>query len=150
MISQSVLQPCEVSSTVVNCPQGESGPLPAEANIYISNKNLKQDVNLQRLKMKLALKWLTPILLRLLSLPHVSLANTAAALNNPGSVHLVTGFYIGLAAAPQPQPRTDLSLEATTFIQLANHEFDIPIMPLWVFTIPFLYFRSLIQCSITK
>jgi hypothetical protein len=79
--------------------------------------------------MKISLKWLTPLLLRLLSLSQVSLAGTAAAaLNNPGSVQLVTGFYVGLAATPQPQP--DLSLDTTTYIQLASHELAFPIMPL--------------------
>jgi hypothetical protein len=83
--------------------------------------------------MKLALKWLTPILLHLLSLSQGSLANTAASAgaawgNNPGSVQLVTGFYVGLAV--NSQPRTDLSLDATTFFQLANHELTLPIMPL--------------------
>lgn len=83
--------------------------------------------------MKFALKWLTPILLRLLSLSQGGLANTNTAAaawgNNPGSVQLVTGFYVGLAV--NSQPRADLSLDATTtFVQLANHELALPIMPL--------------------
>jgi hypothetical protein len=79
--------------------------------------------------MKLPLKWLTPILLRLLSLSHVTLANgAAAALQNTGSVHLVAGFHVGLAA--NSQPRADFSLDSTTFVPLTNQEFAIPIMPL--------------------
>ncbi len=79
--------------------------------------------------MKLQLKWLTPILLRLLSLSQVSLANeAAAALLNARSVHLVTGFYVGLA--PNPQPRADFSLDTTSFVPLTNQQFAVPIMPL--------------------
>ena len=72
---------------------------------------------------------MTPILLRLFSLSHVTLASTAAALhNNAGSVQLVTGFYVGLAATSQP--RADLSLDSSTFVQLASREVSLPIMPL--------------------
>jgi hypothetical protein len=78
--------------------------------------------------MKIPLKWLTPVLLRLLSLSHITLANGAAsALQNAGSVHLVTRFYVGLAANPQPH---DFSLDSTTYLQLTNQEFALPIMPL--------------------
>jgi hypothetical protein len=78
--------------------------------------------------MKIPLKWLTPILLRLLSLSHITLANgAAAALQNAESVHLVTGFHVGLAANLQPH---DLSLDSTNYIQLTNQEFALPIMPL--------------------
>lgn len=78
--------------------------------------------------MKIPLKWLTPILLRLLPLSHVTLANAAAAaLQNAGSVHLVAGFHVGLAANPQPH---DLSLDSTTYLQLTNQEYALPIMPL--------------------
>jgi hypothetical protein len=56
------------------------------------------------------------------------MANGAAtALQNAGSVHLVTRFYVGLAANPQPH---DLSLDPTTYLQLTNQEFLLPIMPL--------------------
>jgi len=78
--------------------------------------------------MKIPLKWLTPLLLRLLSLSHITLVNAAAAaLQNAGSVHLVTGFHVGLAANPQPH---DLSLDSSTYFQLTNQEFTLPIMPL--------------------
>jgi hypothetical protein len=79
--------------------------------------------------MKIPLKWLTPVLLRLLSLSHVTLANGAAsALQNAGSVHLIARLNVGLAA--NSQPRADFSLDSTTFVPLTNQEFAIPIMPL--------------------
>jgi hypothetical protein len=87
--------------------------------------------------MKLALKWLTPLLLRLLSLSSLSLADTAAstaaapAWGNSGSVHLVTGFYVGLAVSSQP--RQDRSLDPTptiTFVPLITQEVKLPVMPL--------------------
>lgn len=87
--------------------------------------------------MKLPLKWVTPILLRILALSHTSLASSAATFSQLGSVHLVVQFGVGLAASPadvlsvpQPRPRPDLSLDGSTFFQLASQELSFPIMPL--------------------
>jgi hypothetical protein len=114
-IRQSVLK--KVASSA--CRSGKSITL---------RKAAKRTDSQYKLRMKISLKWLTPVLLRLLSLSHVSLANgVAAALQNAGSVHLVVGLNVGLAAHPQPH---DLSLDSTTYLQLTNQEFALPIMPL--------------------
>jgi hypothetical protein len=88
--------------------------------------------------MRLSCKWCLPILLRLLSLSQETLAASTSALNNLGSVHLVGGFYVGLATSPSDvlaagslsQPRPHPSLDATAFVQLSSHELSLPIMPL--------------------
>jgi hypothetical protein len=88
--------------------------------------------------MMLPLKWITPILLRILALSHSSLASsTAATFSQLGSVHLVVQFGVGLVAspadvlsAPQPRSRFDTSLDSSTFVQLTNQELLFPIMPL--------------------
>lgn len=87
--------------------------------------------------MRFSCKWCLPILLRLLSLSQETLAASTSALNNLGSVHLVGGFYVGLATSPSDvlagslsQPRPHPSLDGTTFVQLSSHELSLPIMPL--------------------
>ncbi|OBT66422.1 hypothetical protein VE03_04836 [Pseudogymnoascus sp. 23342-1-I1] len=87
--------------------------------------------------MKLPWKWCTPILLRLLALSQKTIGASASAFSNLGSVHLVGGFYVGLASSPSTvlagsfsQPRPHLSLDGTTFVQLSSHELSLPIMPL--------------------
>jgi hypothetical protein len=67
--------------------------------------------------MKLS-KWAVPILLRLLSL---------AGLTSGGAV--TVGF--ALASSAQPRP-SDVSLDLNFFVQVANQELTVPIMPLWV------------------
>lgn len=54
-----------------------------------------------------------------------------------GSVHLVAGFYIGVAAAPTggslptaSMPRTSFSLDGTTYAHLGGNELTFQIMPL--------------------
>ncbi|KFX96830.1 hypothetical protein V490_03113 [Pseudogymnoascus sp. VKM F-3557] len=87
--------------------------------------------------MKLPWKWCTPILLRLLALSQETIGASASAFSNLGSVHLVGGFYVGVASSPSnvlagsySQPRPHLSLDGTTFVQLSSHELSLPIMPL--------------------
>ncbi|KFZ06329.1 hypothetical protein V501_07489 [Pseudogymnoascus sp. VKM F-4519 (FW-2642)] len=87
--------------------------------------------------MKLPWKWCTPFFLRLLALSQETIGASASAFSNLGSVHLVGGFYVGLAASPSnvlagsySQPRPHLSLDGTTFVQLSSNELSLPIMPL--------------------
>jgi hypothetical protein len=98
--------------------------------------------------MRLSCKWCLPILLRLLSLSQETLAASTSALNNLGSVHLVGGFYVGLATSPSvvsddvlagsfSQPRSHLSLDDTKFVPLSSHELSLPIMPLCVASFTF-------------
>ncbi|RDL41280.1 Homocitrate synthase [Venustampulla echinocandica] len=77
-------------------------------------------------------KWVVPVLLRLLSLSSLTSAGGGSE-----AKALVVGFALSASSAtattattgPQPRPQ-DLSLELDFFLQVANHELRVPIMPL--------------------
>src|SRR5690349_7582206 len=103
----------------------------------VSPKTISRTSLLLYGNMKLSWKWCTPIILRLLALSQETIGASASAFSNLGSVHLVGGFYLGVAASPSnvlagsySQPRPHLSLDGTTFVQLSSHELSLPIMPL--------------------
>ncbi|KAG9234482.1 hypothetical protein BJ875DRAFT_11708 [Amylocarpus encephaloides] len=76
-------------------------------------------------------KWLLPILLHFLSLSRLT---SASADNNKASAAgLVLGFRLvpTLSNNTQPSPSpAPLSLDLNFFVQVANHELSVPIMPL--------------------
>lgn len=99
--------------------------LPAVAKIYKTKNDTPQYLCP---KMKLSWGWLAPALLSLLS------SKVVHALSSATSVRLVTGITIGLefghsSRLQVPQPHHH-SLEELSYVQLANHELTLPIMPL--------------------
>jgi hypothetical protein len=68
---------------------------------------------------------MVPVLLRFLSLAGLTSAGGDQAA-------LTVGFALSTPVAnpTDSQPRTDLSLDLDFFVQVANHELKVPIMPL--------------------
>lgn len=72
-------------------------------------------------------KWLVPLILRLSGL--------ASAGGEPARINFGLSLSVpGLPATSQPcgptTTATDLSLELDLYVQVANHELKVPIMPL--------------------
>jgi hypothetical protein len=71
-------------------------------------------------------KWLIPLLLRLSGL---TFAGDATRINFGLSISAPTLPATSQPCGPTTIP-TDLSLELDFYVQVANHEFKVPIMPL--------------------
>lgn len=61
----------------------------------------------------------------------------SSVLRDHGSMHLVAGFYVGIAAAPTGGslpatsiPRPTFSLDGSTYAHLGGNELTLQIMPL--------------------